>query len=150
MSRDSCYQCKYASRQRFADITLGDLWGVHLYCPELYVKNLGSSVVFANTDKGVEILQKSKEYLIGHDLDLETAIKYQSPLRKHINDNSNKTEFLNDLRDEKLTYKDIIKKWYKKPSLKLLWSKYIWGNRQKVFVKRLKNKKEFKKYEGND
>ena len=44
----------------------------------------------------------------------------------------------------------LLKKWYKKPSLKLLWSKYIWGNRQKVFVKRLKNKKEFKKYEGND
>lgn len=41
MSRPSCYQCPYTTKGRVADISLGDLWGVHLYCPELYGKNGG-------------------------------------------------------------------------------------------------------------
>lgn len=41
-----------------------------------------------------------------------------------------------------------ICKWYKKPSVKLLWQKYVWGNRQKIFLWNLKNKaKERKKYD---
>lgn len=60
MSRPSCYECHFAKKERTADVTLGDLWGVHLYCPELYGNNGGSSVVFANTEKGKEIVLKSK------------------------------------------------------------------------------------------
>lgn len=39
MSRPSCYECSFTNCERVADITLGDLWGVHIYCPELYGKN---------------------------------------------------------------------------------------------------------------
>lgn len=39
MSRPSCYKCKFTTTDRIADITLGDLWGVHIYCPELYGNN---------------------------------------------------------------------------------------------------------------
>ena len=51
MSRPSCYSCPFTNTARVADISLGDLWGVHLYCPELYGKNMGSSLVVFNTDK---------------------------------------------------------------------------------------------------
>lgn len=36
MSRPCCYECPFTTTERVADITLGDLWGVHIYCPELY------------------------------------------------------------------------------------------------------------------
>lgn len=36
---------------------------------------------------------------------------------------------------------DINRKWADKPSLKLLWQKYVWGNRQKVFVWSIWNRK---------
>ena len=60
MSRPSCYKCPYAKQDRTADITLGDLWGVHIYCPELYGENGGSSLVIANSKKGDGIVKKAQ------------------------------------------------------------------------------------------
>lgn len=133
MSRPSCYECHFAKKERTADVTLGDLWGVHLYCPELYGNNGGSSVVFANTEKGKEIVLKAKELTYGHELREEDALKYQSPMRKHIDSNPLRASFMKDLQSE-MTYQQINKKWAKIPSLKLLWQKYVWGNRQKVWL----------------
>lgn len=140
MSRPSCYNCKFTTSERIADITLGDLWGVHLYCPELYGKNGGASLVICNSKKGKKVFEKAKENLYGHELDFELAKKYQSPLRKSISTNPKRKEFMDDLLNNEIDYKKLCKKWYKKPSLKLLFSKYIWGNRQKIWLWNLKNK----------
>ena len=135
MSRPSCYHCPFTQAQRGADITLGDLWGVHLYCPELYGDNGGSSLVVCNTEKGKKVFYEAKNKMYGHVLDFATALKYQSPMRKCIEYNPKRAEFMSDLKN--LTYQELCKKWYSGPSLKLLWQKYVWGNRQKIFVWRL-------------
>lgn len=140
MSRPSCNECPFASNNRTADITLGDLWGVHLYCPELYGNNKGSSIVFCNSDKGVEVFMKAKELMIGHELDLREALRYQSPMRKHIEVNPNRETFMSDLKSE-MSYEDINNKWSSKPTFNLLWNKYVWGNRQKVWLWNLTNGK---------
>ena len=132
ISRPSCYTCPFAKRERTADISLGDLWGVHLYCPDLYASNSGASVVFCNTEKGVAALEKAKPLLDGHDLRTDDAIRYQGPLRGPIKDNPLKAECLKDVRE--LPYEEIVRKWAKRPSLKLIWQKYVWGNRQKVWL----------------
>ena len=75
MSRPSCYECPFTTTERVADITLGDLWGVHIYCPELYGENGGASLIVVNTEKGAAALDKSKQYLYGHELDFDTALK---------------------------------------------------------------------------
>lgn len=51
--------------ERTADISLGDLWGVHIYCMELYGKNGGSSLAIANTEKGKSVLKKLKVRCMG-------------------------------------------------------------------------------------
>jgi len=140
MSRPSCYECQFARKERVADITLGDLWGVHLYCPDLYNKNRGASVIFVNTEKGLNVIKNSDKYLYYRELDIYDAIRYQGPLRTHIKDNPDKIEFMNDLHN--MEYEELIKKWYTKPSFKLLYSKYVWGNRQKMFVYNLTHKKK--------
>lgn len=142
MSRPSCYECPFATTERVADISLGDLWGVHLYCPELYGKNGGASLAVANTDKGKKILQASESKMYGHELRFEEALKYQSPMRKHIDTNPDRKRFMQDLKSL-MTYEDINQKWADKPSMRLLWQKYIWGNRQKVWLWNLthRNKK---------
>lgn len=132
MSRPSCYKCKFATRKRGADITLGDLWGVHLYCPELYGKNGGCSVVFGNSDKGLQVLELASKNAFGHSLSIETAIRYQGPMRNHIKENPMRENFMSDLKV--LPYRELVKKYAKRPSLKLLFQKYIWGNRQKVWL----------------
>jgi len=137
MSRPSCYGCPFAKKERVADITLGDLWGVHLYCPELYGRNGGASVVFCNTLKGVAALEKAMPSLVGHKLKTEDAIRYQGPLRGHIKDNPAKEVCLKDVRE--LPYEEIVTKWAKPPTFKLLWQKYVWGNRQKVWFWNLVN-----------
>ncbi len=139
MSRPSCYQCPFTAVERSADITLGDLWGVHLYCPELYGKNGGSSLVVCNTDKGGKAFLKAQNLMYGHELKFEDALKYQRPMREHIDRNLNRDEFMSDLRS-KMTYSELNKKWAKKPTLKLLFQKYIWGNSQKIALWNLRQK----------
>ncbi len=139
MSRPSCYKCPFTNNFREADITLGDLWGVHIYCPELYNNNLGASLVICNTNQGKSALRQSIDHLVGHNLDFNDALKYQSPLRKSIENNNKRDEFLKDLHN--LGYNELIKKWHSPPTLKLLYSKYVWGNRQKMFVWNLKKRK---------
>lgn len=133
MSRPSCYECPFTNRERVADISLGDLWGVHIYCPELYGKNGGASLVIGNTEKGKKVVSEVAKNMFGHELMFEDALRYQGPMRKHIPDNPRREEFMVDLRSD-MDYKQINKKWADKPSMKLLFQKYIWGNRQKVFV----------------
>ena len=132
MSRPSCYKCPYARQDRIADITLGDLWGVHIYCPELYGENGGASLIVCNTSKGKEVVRKAQDNMLGHELTFEDALKYQGPMRNHISNNINRVAFMNDLKSS-MTYKEINEKWADKPSIKLLFKKYIWGNRQKVW-----------------
>ena len=143
MSRPSCYVCPYTVKNRVADITLGDLWGVHLYCPELYGHNRGCSLAVCNTEKGKNIFRQTEIQLYGHELDIDTAIKYQSPMRKPISQNSKRDLFLKDCLS--LDYESLVGKWAIKPDLKLLWSKYLFGNRQKVALWNLLNRLGIKK-----
>ena len=133
MSRPSCYKCPFADTERVADITLGDLWGVHIYCPELYGKNGGTSLVIGNTEKGKIVIGKASKKMYGHELNLEDALRFQGPMRRCIPDNPQREEFMTDLRSD-MDYIGITKKWADKPSFKLLYQKYFWGNRKKVFV----------------
>lgn len=140
MSRPSCYKCPYAKQERTADITLGDLWGVHLYCPELYGENGGASLVIANNKKGEEVVKQAQKSMYGHELKFDEALKYQGPIRGHISMNPKRNECMKDLESE-MTYEEVNKKWASKPTLKLLFQKYIWGNRQKVFVWNITHRK---------
>ena len=140
MSRPSCYECLFTTTERTADISLGDLWGVHIYCPELYGKNCGSSLAIANTEKGKSVLKKAEGSMYGHELRFEDALRYQGPMRKHIEMNPKREQFMQDLKSE-MDIEDINRKWADKPSIKLLCQKYVWGNRQKVFVWSIWNRK---------
>ena len=132
ISRPSCYQCPFAAPERLADVTLGDLWGVHLYCPELYGHNGGASLAFCNTEKGLEAIKDAQPRLYGHFLPLETALRYQGPMRGHIAENPCREKCMADLRN--MPFAAFTRKWAKKPGLRLLFSKYVWGNRQKVWL----------------
>lgn len=143
MSRPSCYQCKFTTADRVADITLGDLWGVHLYCPELYGNNGGSSLVICNSEKGKQVFRKAQKNMSGHELAFEEALKYQSPMWKPIASNPERSQLLSDLQSD-MDYRAINKKWAKAPTVKLLYQKYVWGNRQKIFVWGLLHKNQRK------
>lgn len=131
MSRPACYECMYTSTKRVSDITLGDLWGVHIFCPELYNDNRGSSLMLSNTEKGFKTLESMRDLMTMRELELDTVLKYSNRMRNPIEYNERREEFLSDI--DTMSFSQLKKKWYKGSSLKLLFNKYIYGsNRQKV------------------
>ena len=141
MSRPSCYNCQFTNTERQADISLGDLWGGHLYCKDLYNNNKGASLVVCNTVQGRTVMKIAQKYMEGRELIFSDALKYQGSMRKSIDMNPNRVEFMSDLQNADVDYEQLVKKWTKKPALKLLWQKYVWGNRQKMFVWNLFHKR---------
>lgn len=61
--RPSCYECIYKGLPRSSDITLGDFWGIENVDPSID-KNLGTSLVMANTEKGLKYLQQIQDRMV--------------------------------------------------------------------------------------
>ena len=139
MSRPSCVTCPFRTPDREADITLGDLWGAHLYCPELYGNNNGCSLAVCNTEKGKTVLKKAEPNLYGHELLYDDALKFQRPMRVVVPADPRRDEFMEDLKA--MTYQELCDKWKPRESFKVLFKKYVWGkNSQVVKMWEIKNK----------
>ena len=70
----ACFTCKYALNEHFADITLGDLWGIEHF-KDILDDNKGVSLVIVSSKKGEELLSKSEELLL-KPIDLQKAISF--------------------------------------------------------------------------
>ena len=68
--RNSCYNCRFRQFHRASDITLADYWGIDKICPDMH-DNKGTSVVFAHTEKGENVLltMSSDLHMITQDCD---------------------------------------------------------------------------------
>lgn len=53
--RESCYECKFANKNRVGDISLADFWGIQKFHPDFYDEN-GVSLVLVNTERAKIIL----------------------------------------------------------------------------------------------
>lgn len=133
ISRPSCAECPFARRERVADITLGDLWGVHLYCPDLYNDDKGASLAVCNTEKGLTAFEAAISLMACRELDMADVVRYQGPMRKSTGANPRREECMADLRS--MDWREFTRKWAKKPTLKLLVSKYLWGTNKQVCAK---------------
>lgn len=58
LGRESCYDCKFKGNNRCGDIMIGDFWGADEN--DLFWNVKGVSVIFAETEKGNELLKKLK------------------------------------------------------------------------------------------
>lgn len=77
--RPVCYQCKYATVSRPADITLGDYWGINRSMPD-FNDNKGVSLVFINTKKGELLFENIRQYLNVRHSRLEDCVPYNNTL----------------------------------------------------------------------
>lgn len=134
VSRPSCAACPFARRERVADISLGDLWGVHLYCPDLYNEDHGCSLVVCNTEKGIAAFEAAAPAMSYRELDMSDVVRYQGPMRKPTGVDPRRSKCMGDLCSP-MEYREFARKWAKKPTLKLLISKYIWGTNKQVCAK---------------
>lgn len=66
---ENCYSCKFATKERVSDITLGDSWGTE----HKYEEKNGISLILIQTDKGKALLGQASLNL--KNVDYEKAVK---------------------------------------------------------------------------
>lgn len=105
-----CYNCEFRTMPRFADITLGDFWGV----PEEIKNQKGTSVVMVNSKKGKEIFEKIKEKINYKEINFETVHRGNPCIYNHKLNNEKREKFFKDF--SKMSFIDLHKKYFPYPS----------------------------------
>ena len=90
--RPSCYQCKYTSYLRPADITIADYWGVENYFPE-FTDNLGVSAVLLNNQKGKDVFKSFTEDIYMVRSNINDCARRQANLHNPSPKNPRRDEF---------------------------------------------------------
>lgn len=105
---DNCYQCKYATLERCADLTLGDSWGSELPQEET---TKGVSLVLCQTEKGRSLLNRQDLHL--ESVDLDKAVAANTNLSRPSTAPAGRELFFKTLR-EKNSYQKAFRKVYPK------------------------------------
>lgn len=79
--RDSCYDCKYTSMERGADITISDYWGIGNYRPECSDRT-GVSMILCNSQKGELLVQRIGGFKREMPLDTIMQNPLENPTKK--------------------------------------------------------------------
>lgn len=107
--RPSCYKCAFRGFPRISDVTLADFWGIEKYCNELE-KDLGTSLVMINSQKGKQFFEKIKNRLNYIPMDFEASLEGNPALTKDAGlPNIDREQFFKDVREMKFT--DVAKKY---------------------------------------
>lgn len=97
--RENCYKCKYACKNRTGDISIGDFWGIEKEHPEIIGKNginesKGISVIIANTQKGIDIVEENKNLFQIYESSFEKASRGNEQLKRPSKYNPKREEIL--------------------------------------------------------
>ena len=76
LQRGSCYKCSFRGYKRKSDITLGDFHGKEMILEMSKEDDLGASLVFLNSKKGMELWDKVKDNFYLTKVSIDTATKY--------------------------------------------------------------------------
>ncbi len=80
MHRPVCYSCRFAKRERVADITIGDFWGIPKGALNSYEGKI--SLILANTDKGNSLFQASSDDFVWEERSVEEAVAGNARLNR--------------------------------------------------------------------
>lgn len=158
--RPSCFECTFKGFPRTSDITIGDLWVKNGSIDKKIDGDLGTSVVFANNEKGADFLSRCLKKFDYQEYPYEIALQGNYHLDKPLKPSShNRDEFFIDLNDSfekcmekyipELSHKKLTTKEKLKNVIRFVlkvkcasgwslqtWIKNIWYN---VFSHRVKN-----------
>lgn len=129
--RPSCYDCKFKGTNRPSDITLADFWGVENLCPEMY-DNKGTSLLIVNSEKGKKIFGLISDSTINKEVDLDTAISFNSAAIKSVTMPKKRDDFFAELNS--ISAKKLFNK-YCKPTAKQKIRRAVGGILRKMKLK---------------
>lgn len=94
--RPSCHECCFKELPKYyADITIGDFWGVDNVAPELNDKK-GTSLILINTSHGQKLWDKVNSGFEHKEIDFKKAIRKNPPLTKSAKRYSRREKFFAD------------------------------------------------------
>lgn len=126
--RDSCYECKYSSKNRPGDITLGDYWGIHREHPELLKSNggildveKGVSCVLVNSEKGRALFASCNDTIVSFKSTFDKMARNNPALVSPPKKDKTREYYINAYK--KYGYAGIEKEFKKQYGTKLIWIK---------------------------
>lgn len=103
-ARPSCYDCKFKTLPRLADITIADFWGIEDVDPEWDSEN-GTSLVLVNNKKGEEFFAGLGPLVSCKEEDFELSVKSNQHIRESVSyPTVNRAQFYKDLEREGFMY----------------------------------------------
>ena len=104
--RPSCYECPYKSIHTQGDITIADYWGIDKAAPG-FNDNKGVSLVIVNTQKGMNLFEKTKDTIEWKETNIEDSM--QPALEKPFPRPQTRNQFWKDFEEKDFGY--IAKKY---------------------------------------
>lgn len=77
--RECCYECRYCTKKRIGDWTIGDYWGIEKEHPSFF-STKGVSVILANSAKGIALLKKHQDLFCLCESTFEKVAKHNQNL----------------------------------------------------------------------
>ena len=97
--RPSCFACHFKGWERFADLTVGDFWGIEEICPEMTHDN-GTSMVLVHTERGQKLLASVAENLAIKQIDTPKAQTVNDATWQSVVSSPKRKAFMMRLYDE--------------------------------------------------
>lgn len=119
--RPSCYHCKNKGDNRYADLTIGDYWGIESVHPDL-ADDKGTSILFVRTEKGKEAVQAISSNLRSVKTDASYGLKSNIAISRPVDVSPKRTAFFRDFNSpagEQKTLKVLLDPFIPRPSLAL-------------------------------
>ena len=114
--RPSCHRCVFKNFNTNADIIIGDFWGCKKIYPEFF-DSKGVSILFTNSLKGNNFLNKCKDKIELHEISIKEAIAYNERICNSSIASRNRKKFWNSflnmeaLPTDNSNYSEIIEKY---------------------------------------
>lgn len=114
--RPICYDCPFKGFPRFADITIGDYWGQENNSSSWdYKKNFdedaGTSIIIANSQKGLDYIEKCKGSMKLHQVELDTVKRGNPALTTPIGPTSiDRDKFFEEL--DNMSFDELYARYY--------------------------------------
>lgn len=106
--RPSCYACEFKSLHRQSDLTLADFWGIQNVLPEMD-DDKGTSLLFVNSGRGQEMLEKIKGKITYEEVDINQAVSFNSAAIKSVEYNPKREDFFSKL--DYLEFDELVRKY---------------------------------------
>ena len=118
--RENCYDCRYATDNRYSDLTIGDFWGLGSDSKFYKDKEKGVSVILPITNKGMELINFISNQTELEERKISEAVNGNSQLRTPTV-RTKKTDKFKKIYLKKnfyIAYKKTMKKNYYKQKIK--------------------------------